>query len=270
MAKVTDNDRLKYKEKIKSFVAAYASLLKTEKDLLLQVKKNEEDAPMKKLALVNDMLNLASNYLAINGISQVVLKNKNDEILNDCRKSIYKAVIYLEDVVTNFIDASFSEYEDKLATIEEFDENQRYYLIRKMGLTIDLLEQAYGDNSKWRWTFVEIEGRYAAVAKNILDLRRAFANTDPESPYYESTVYHLRLVKKLLARAASRYRDKYELSTGQMLDFKTGILFLGALRRLHIVMAESEDAEEIRKKLQIWTTKLDADIKKQEDAKKKI
>jgi hypothetical protein len=269
MAKITENDRIKYHEKIKSYLAGTSVLLKTEKDLLLHIKTDAENPQMMKLTLVDEMLNLSSNYLAINGISQIVMKNKNDDALNECRKSVYKAVIYLEEIVTNFIDAAFSEYEDRLSPIEQFDPNQRYHLIRKMGLAIDLLEQAYGDNSKWRWTFVEIEGRYAAVAKNIVDLRNALVNTDPQSPFYESTVYHLRLIKKLLGQAANRYRDKYELSTGQTLDFKMGVSFLAALRRIHILMAESEEAEELKKKLTIWTTKLTADIKKQEEAKKR-
>jgi hypothetical protein len=269
MAKITENDKIKYQERVKTFTAISTALLKTEKDLLLEVRSTTPDSQIKRLSLVDEMLNLSSNYLAINGISQAVLKNKNEEALNDCRKSIYKAVIYLENIVTNLIDAPYSEYEDKLALIEAFDANQRYYLIRKMGFAIDLLEQAYGDNSKWRWTFVEIEGRYATVAKNILDLRNAIVNSNPESPYYESTVYHLRLIKKLLAQAASRYRDKYELSTGQVLDFKTGISFLAALRRIHVILAESEDAEEMKKKLHIWTTKLETDTKKQKKEKKR-
>ena len=41
-----------------------------------------------------------------------------------------------------------------------------------------------------------------------------------------------------------------------------GIAFLGALKRVHIVLAESEEAEEIKKKLGIWSTKLEIDIKK--------
>jgi hypothetical protein len=269
MAKTTDNDRQAYQEKVNCYVMMTKALLKTEKDILLDSRKNSQEAPLRKLDLVDEMLNLASNYIAINGVSQVVLRTKNEEALNDARKSIYKAVIYLEEVVSNFVDAPFSDYEGKLAAIGEFDANQRYQLIRKMGLAVDLLEQAYGDNSKWRWTFVEIEGRFATVAKNIIDLRNVIVNSGPESPYYESTVYHTRLIKKLLAQSADRYREKYELSTGQMLDFKTGISFLGALKRLHIILAESEEAEAIKKKLQIWTHKLDTDTKKQEEAKKK-
>jgi len=269
MAKIHVEDRQLYQEKVNVYTTMVKALLKTESDLLVQVKKKPPDVALKKLVLVDEMLNLVSAYMAINGVSLALLKVKNEESLNDARKSIYKAVIYLEEVVSNYVDASFSEYEEKLSAIESFDHNQRYHLVRKMGLTIDMLQSAYGDNSKWRWTFVEIEGRFAATSKNILDLRNAVANSRPESPYYESTVYHLRLVKELLSRAASRYRDKYELSTQQMLDFKTGILFLSALKRIHIVLSEAEEAEEIKKKLTIWSAKLETDIKKQEEIKKR-
>jgi hypothetical protein len=269
MPKINDHDRQLYQEKIGVYSTMIKALLKNESDLLTHLKKNPPDMGIKKISLVNEMLNLASGYMAINGISMAVLKVKNEEALNDARKSMYKAVIYLEEIVSNYIDASFSDYEDKLAAIESFDQNQRYNLIRKIGLAIDMLQNAYGDNSKWRWTFVELEGRFAATSKNILDLRNAVANSRPESEYYESTVYHLRLVKELLSRAASRYRDKYELSTQQMLDFKTGILFLSALKRIHIVLSESEEAEAIKKKLSIWSTKLEMDLKRQEEAKKK-
>ena len=269
MAKTTDIDRQNFHERIKVYVAMTKSLLDLEKNLLVKTQGDSPDAPLRKLTLVNEMLNLTSYYIIISGISQVMLKTKSEEALSEARKSLYKAVIYLEEIVSGFIDAPFSDYEEKLAAIESFDENQRYGLIRKMGLAVDLLENAYGDNSKWRWTFVELEGRFAVTAKNILNLRDAYANTDPESPYYDSTAFHLRLVKKLIAQSADRYRQKYELSTNQTHDFKLGIAFLGALRRIHVVFGENEEAENIKKKLNIWTVKLDSDTKKQEDAKKK-
>jgi len=269
MAKITDQARSLYYEKVKGYSSIVKAYLQTEKEILAEIKKNAPEASLRKLTLVDEMLNLTSNYIALNGVSQAMLRSKNEEALNDARKSIYKAVIYLEEIVSNYIDAPFSDYEGKLAEIEAFDPNQRYQLIRKMGLTIDFLEASYGDNSKWRWTFVELEGRFAATAKNIMDLRNVVVNKSPESPFYDSTVYHLRLIKTLLTQAASRYRDKYELSTQQVLDFKTGIQFLAALKRIHILLGESDDAEAVKKKLTIWTTKLDADIKKNEEAKKR-
>jgi hypothetical protein len=269
MAKINDLERAMYYEKVKIYTSMTRALLETEKKLLMEARKNPQNAPLQKLTLADEMLNLSSYYVIVSGMSQTVLKNKNEEALNDARKSLYKAVIYLEEVVSNYIDAPFSDYEGKLEAIESFDPNQRYNLICKMGFAIDLLEHAYGDNSKWRWTFVELEGRYATVAKNIVDLKKINENTLPESEFYDSSVYHVRLIKKLISQAADRYREKYELSTSQTLDFKTGINFLGALRRLHIVLSESEEAVELKKKLAIWSAKLETDLKKQEEAKKK-
>lgn len=270
MAKTSDADRHTYFEKVREYTSAAKALLKTEKDIMQETRKNPAAAPMLKLNLADDMLNLTSNYIAVNGVSLAVLKAKNEEALNDARKSLYKAIIYVEEVVSNYVDVPFSDYDEKLAAIEEYDENRRYQLILKTGFTVDLLEHAYGDNSKWRWAFVEMEGRLATVAKNLLDLRNAINNSSPESPYYDSTVYHLRLAKKLLSQSADRYREKYELSNGQMSDFKIGINFLGALRRLHIVLAESEEAEVVKKKQVIWSAKLDTDMKKREEDKKRL
>jgi hypothetical protein len=112
---------------------------------------------------------------------------------------------------------------------------------------------------------VELEGRFATITKNIFDLKNAVANTDPRSPSYEPTVYHLRLIKKLLMQAADRYREKYELSTNRIDDFKQGINFLSALRRIHVLMGDRDEAETVKKKYEIWSAKLEADIKKSDE-----
>jgi hypothetical protein len=262
MAKISDEERHLYFGRIKPYREAIEEILKREKSTLAQLHQPPPDAALQRINLVDDMLNLASNFIILNGVSQAVLKVKNVEALNDARKSLYKAVIYLEDIVSSYMDAPFAEYEEKLAEIAFMDAARRYLLIRKMGLAIQLLEDAYGDNTKWKWAFVELEGRYAVVAKNILDLRNAVANTDPRSPQYEPTVYHLRLVKKLLGQAADRYREKYELSTNRIDDFKQGINFLNALKRIYTLMGNRFEADAVRKKSDIWTAKLDLDARR--------
>ncbi|MDR1574585.1 MAG: hypothetical protein LBS37_01145 [Treponema sp.] len=263
MAKISNDERRMYNEKIKKYKAAAAALLSREKTVLMTIKNDQDGAAFKRFSLADEMLDLVSNYIIIDGVSRSVLKVKNEDALNDGRKSLYKSLIYLEETVGTLVDAPFSEYEEMIAAIETVSAAERYLLVRKMGLAINLLENAYGYNTKWKWAFVELEGRYAAAAKNSIDLRNAFANSDPRSPNYESTVYHLRLVKKLLAQAADRYREKYELSTGRIDDFKQGMTFLSALRRLHLLLGDREEAETVKKKLDIWSIKLEKDLKKQ-------
>ena len=269
MAKITDEDRHKYLEKIKPYAAIIHFLLKREALTLQVMKRCGPEAALERFALVEDMIFLATNYIIVNGISLSMLRQRNEEALNDSRKSLYKAVIYMEELVSPFIDAPFSDYEEKLVGIRSVDANKRYIIVKKMGLAIQLLQIAYGDKTKWRWAFVELEGRFAVVAKNIMNLKTAVINTDPASPDYEPTMYHLRLIKKLLLQAADRYREKYELSTNLADDFQMGIHFLNALKRIHVVLGEREDVETLKKKADIWTAKLEIDMKKQEEAELK-
>jgi hypothetical protein len=267
--KITNVERLRYLERVGSFRQAIDELLKSEKETLSLIRVENEDSSMKRIALAEDMLNLASNYIILNGVSYAALGIRNEEALNDARKSLYKCVIYLEGTLGNYVDAPFSDYEDKLAKIAPLDAAGRYLLVRKLGLAIQLLKDAYGDNSKWKWSFVELEGRFAAAAKNILDLRKAAANTDPRSPEYEPTVYLIRLIKKLLSQAADRYRERYELSTRNIEDLKMGILFLAALRRMQSLLGNRSEVELTKKRMDVWESKLFADSKKNRGAAQK-
>jgi hypothetical protein len=270
MAKTTADDYNQYTKKTKIYREAIETVLEREKSTLTVINQaSAGEAVRKRLDLIEDMLNLTSNYIILNSVSWSMLKIKNEDALNEGRKSLYKGLAYLEAIVGNLVDAPYSDYEERLAGLESLSAARRYLLIRKMGLAVELLENAYGDNSKWRWSFVDLEGRFAAVAKNILDLKAVIVNSDPASPNYEPTVYHLRTVKRLLTEAADRYREKYELSTSEPEDFMQGIYFLGALRRIHLLLGEREDAEMIKKKQDVWAAKLKTDSKKKEDAEQK-
>jgi DNA mismatch repair ATPase MutS len=74
------------------------------------------------------------------------------------------------------------------------------------------------------------------------------------------------MTKNLLARAAERYREKYELSNHAVEDFQQAIGFLNALRRIHVVLNERDEAEEIKKKTDVWTAKLKEDVRKKKAA----
>ena len=260
-AEISDEEKTLYQQKIKAYQGKMDAIKIKEKNLLLMVQDYSEEAPIAHLALADEMLNLTLCYLGIDTASKAFLNARNEEVLNEGRKAIYKSLVYMETVVTGVVDAPFSDYADNLEKIASFDASQRFNLVERMGKTVTLLKNAYGDNTKWKWAFVELDGRYAAAAKNILDLKNVISNTDPESPYYEHTVLHLQKVKELLNRAADRYREKYEMASGQVEDFKKGINFLRSLFRIHALTGDKNNAAAIKKKHEIWTTKLENDIK---------
>jgi excinuclease UvrABC nuclease subunit len=73
MAKVSDQERHLYFEKAAPYRATIEAILNREKKQLLVVQKNPVNAAFKRIALVEDMLNLASYDIMLNGVSLSVL-----------------------------------------------------------------------------------------------------------------------------------------------------------------------------------------------------
>ncbi len=259
-----------FNERVKEYDLEIKRIQKYEKDILHIIKGDRTGASYKKLALVNEMIYLVTLYLAKFKLSVALLGGKNENVLNEARKTLYKPIIYLEEVVGNEVDDSLSEQQKRVSAITAISEKQRYYLIRKLGLAIDLVIEAYGENTKWRWSFAELEGRFAVVTKNIMDLKKiSKTGLDPQADDYDVVIYHLRLVKKLLSKCADKYREKYEVATNTIGDFRTAIQLLEALKKIHLILNEHKEVEEIKRKLEIWNEKLEKDIKKGKDKTQK-
>jgi hypothetical protein len=259
-----ENEERYYKEKCEPFKTIIGGLLQKETEILEASRSSPDRAAEKLFELSRDMLNLASCYLVLNNLSLAILKNRSEDALNDARKAIYKAVIYLENIVTGKVNVPYSDYESHvLELVQAVNEQRRFDMVRKMGLAINLLEDAYGNNSKWKWSFVELEGRFAAVAKNMLELSSIVTNTDPLAPAYVPTMRHLGIVKHLLADASTQYRDRYSLSTQRVEDLQSAHNFLESLRYLHIALAEQSEADSAKKQCEIIEQKIENERKKE-------
>lgn len=258
-----DADKQKhFKESIKKYEDNIASLIKKEAAVIAECRKEPDNAALKLFALSNDMLDLTSNYLVINGVSCSVFNSKDDIMLNEARKSLFKAIIYIENVVTGKVDVTFSEYEKNLAELNELTFKKKYEMVIKIGLTLSMLQNALGDNTKWKWAFVEVEGRYAAIVKNLFDFKAGYAKMDPTDSDYEIVVLHFRLIKDLLGKASERYRERFDLSTKKPEDLSQAIDFLGALHKACIVMGERGEAEEIMRKYKNWEAAYEGQLKR--------
>ncbi len=263
MAKISNEAKQRYNENVKEYKSRTEEFLEREKNVLKTISaENPTDAAFKRLTLADERMNLASYYLLLNRISVSLLGIKNEAFLNDARKSCYQSVIYLEDVVMDVVDAPFSDYSENLEVIDSYPDEKRFFLAKKLGFTIESVEDDFGENSKWKWSFVELEGRFIAVAKNLVNLKTLIAGLDPRVEGYESRHRYVRLIKEGLQKAADRYRQKYELSTLRIDDFKLAIEYLGALRRLHTILGENDSAEVVKKKTDVWKAKMQTDEKK--------
>jgi hypothetical protein len=257
--------RRKFLETTAPYREMIATIIRKEKALLRNINGNTEETAWTRLQLAEEMFNLSSCYIVESKIFLRFFGKHDTDLLNKARKTLFRGVAYVEDIVSPWVDVPFSEYEDRLAMLSGVSGEKRYLVIRKMGLTIDLLKDIFGDSSKWKWSFVVLGGRFAAVAKNMLDMKNMVANLDPRAEEREVTVFHLRRVKKLLVQAAERYREKYELSSRNTEDFKQAIDFLNSLRRLHVLLNERSDAEEIRKTVDVWNNKMNDDLRRRKE-----
>lgn len=264
MARVNERAKQKYFERIKEYRRITQRLLENEKKVLSMIKEDESQAGYKRIRLANENLDVVSYFLIINTLSQTLLGVKNENALNDARKACYKAIIYLEEVFTSYIDAPYADYEENLIHVSAFPEQDRFKLIRKMGFSISAIESGFGRNSKWKWSFVELEGRMATISKNIVDMKQFVAGMDPRVDGYKERLFHMNMTKELLERSAEEYRKKYELSTRRLDDYKKALDYLGALRRMFVLINKPIEAEALKKKRDVWLVKLNQDMKRVE------
>jgi hypothetical protein len=84
----------------------------------------------KLINLAEETLVTYSYQLLLNSLSLSLLGIRNEDWLSEARKTLYRAIKYLEDTVTPFVDVPFSDYEQKLDEIADFSADARYLLIR--------------------------------------------------------------------------------------------------------------------------------------------
>ena len=75
------------------------------------------------------------------------------------------------------------------------------------------LIQAYGQNTKWLWSFPELYAKSAVLGKNMIDFREVQSKRDPREEFFYDRKELVQMVKDDLLDASNRYRDKYEIST---------------------------------------------------------
>jgi hypothetical protein len=261
MAKVSDEAKKLYFERISEYKKKIDELLEKENQILKMIQPDDVAKGYKKMLLADDNLNMISYFLLINNISFALLGVKNEGALNDARKICYKSIIYLEEIFTDLIDVPYSDYEAGVLSVADFPELNKYKLIRKMGFCVQSISDAYGDNSKWKWSFVEMEGRVTTLAKNCMNLKQIVSGMDPRIEGYRERALYFNLVRELLDKSAEGYRLKYELSTNRMDDFRLAINYLSALKRLLSLTNRIKEIEDLTRKIDIWKQKMDKDLK---------
>ena len=168
MAKVTNEQRVKYQEHIAFYKKKIEELEKEIKTLKLQVlKEPAEVASYTQIKIAKLLLQEIGIYTAMNEVSVDFLEVKNTLFLDKARQFISDVIINLNKIVTNYLDVPFSDYEKELALLSEMSDEDKYKLICQIGYCSDIIKNNFGENSKWKWAFLDTDSKFAILANFI-------------------------------------------------------------------------------------------------------
>ncbi len=121
------------------------------------------------------------------------------------------------------------------------------------------------ENSKWKMSFIDLEGRQAVISHNSIDFKHIVKELDPRArEVYGLHINFIEMTIRALNDSANNYRLKYELTTNKLDDFKMAILLLATLKRLYSYIGKKKELEEVQKRIDVWKAKLQSDMVAQE------
>lgn len=241
---VTKEQTQRYLENSKDF-KAYIEELKKEANLYkAQMKKNtnKEMDPFYQLALIMISVKLMNTLVNINEVSVDARAGiKAEEQLNTARKEIYAIITNMEKVVGNDYENGLDENRELLDKIKNINPQQRLNFLKVFKKSIDSIIEAFGQNSKWRWSWPEIYFKYSVLCKNLFDFREFEKENDLDNPYYYVRREHFKLIIDNANYAAQEYRTKFDLSTTDTADLKKSVAMLELIRKIYQITGNNDD-----------------------------
>ncbi|OQY40060.1 MAG: hypothetical protein B6229_02620 [Spirochaetaceae bacterium 4572_7] len=265
MAKVSKEAKQLYSEKISEYKRSLEETTKKIDQMKLILKSDNSGAAYKRLLISDETMKLVSLYDIMNRLSLELLGIKNEFFINEARKACYESLILLEAVFSDSMNAPFSDYQDKLEEVATYPVESKYSLLKKLGFSINMVKDAFGENSKWKMSFIDLEGRHAILSHNSINFKNIVKELDPrQRDLFAMHINFLDMTIRALNDSANNYRLKYELTTFKIDDFKKAILLLATLRRLYSYIGKKKELTVVHKKIEVWKSKLESDQLKQD------
>ncbi|MCU0822521.1 MAG: hypothetical protein MUC95_08620 [Spirochaetes bacterium] len=266
---ITKAEKAAYNDYIKEYQAEIEGLKKTDKEISVKKRKMPAIASYYNIETVFIHLKMTTLYIKMSDASLEMLNIKNESFLNNARKEIYKIIQMLEETVGNDIDRTLKENEEYLEKIDKINPKQILNLMLSLQKIVDIIIQRMGEKSKWKWSFVDIQGRIAVIIKNFINFSDVEKARDPRKEFFQDRHDLLKMCKHSLNEAAKQYRTRYEISTQVPTDILKAIELLSALRKINILFGESTDASKLKNTIDALRARLEADEKQKDEKKKK-
>ena len=258
--------------------AAYNDEIKDIKREVDQIKRaiNEVSGKKKKHPSIANYYNLElayremdsiDNFLKMNDLSVEMLGIKNSNFLEIARKGFYKVLQYMEEIVGSNIDRTLKENDEYLATISRVNPRQILDYVHRIHRILNNLKNKFGQDSKWKWSFVELQARVAVITKNFTSFSEVARIRDPRSEFFHERRDLMQLCKETLTEAARQYRTKYEMAGHARDDLTKSIEFLSALRKIYVLFGEDVESTKLKNIIDAAKMTLEAEDKSKEKEK---
>lgn len=258
-----------YNDDIKALKSESDELEKKAQEILLKKKKNPKLEPYYNLEMVDYLLKTIGIYIKMNDLSLNMLGIKNNKSLDIAKSNFSKILQLMKEIVGDDVDReSLKENEEYLANIGKLNPRVINELANRINDTLFTLKNTMGEDSKWKWLFVELQAKVAVIIRNLVNFSDILKYRDPREEFFRIRIEHMRLAKDSLEEAAKQYRTKYELSSKSREDLKKSIELLEALRKVHIVIGESNEADKLKTTIDAARLTLEAGDKKQDSDEK--
>jgi len=258
-----------YHDDIKIIKVKSDELEKKAKELFHKRKNKPNLVQYYNLEISTYLMSTIELYLKMNELSLTMLGIKNSSSLDASKSNFSKVLLLLKETVGDEVERdSLKENEEYLARIDRLNPRQILdFLIRLDRIFFDLRSNM-GEESKWKWLFVELQAKLAVITRNFINFSDILKYRDPREPFFRDRNEHLRMAKNALEEAAKQYRTKYELSAKSREDLKKSIECLEALRKIHFTVGESNEADKIKTTIDAAKQTLEAGDKKNEKSEK--
>ncbi len=262
-------EKAAYNDEIKDLKREVEDYSKKIKEIQLKkLKKMPRLTEYFNLEIATYYMNIINLYLRMNNLSLDMLNQRNEKFLNEARKEFYKVLQALEGVVGDEIDRSLRSNDEYLAKIDRLSPAEILDLMRRVNDVFVNIRSQLGESSKWKWSFVELQSRTAVITKNITNFSDIAKLRDPRTDFYYERKEIMQMCKDGLSEAAKQYRTKYELTGKARDDMKQTIELLSALRKIHVLFGESEEANKLKTTIDANKQALQAEDEAQDKQKK--
>ncbi|PKL18607.1 MAG: hypothetical protein CVV49_04835 [Spirochaetae bacterium HGW-Spirochaetae-5] len=260
-----------YNDDIKAVKLQSDELEKKIRDLFQKKKSKPNIEPYYNMEIATYLLSTIELYMKMNDLSVAMLGIKNNKSLDVAKSNFSKVLLLLKETVGDEVERdSLKENEEYLQKLDKLNPRQILDFLIRVDTTFFNLKNNMGDDSKWKWLFVELQAKIAVIIRNFINFSDILKYRDPRQPHFRDRHEHLGMAKDALEEAAKQYRTKYELSSKSREDLKKSIEILEALRKIHFTLGESSEADKLKTTIDAAKFTLEAgDKKKESDEKSK-